>query len=220
MVRCGFCSKDLADVISGDLFHIVKGLINTIKSPGLQSKYGLVGIQAHGKCMKNQHGQSGSMNNIEWRFITSGFNLNQRFPGIFFFIPIQQFTQFFNQLVLRTKQLWAAGVSIFSSIIFITLIAIKECPPSSKKLSWMPTCCTCNASLHIAASMCWVSVSGSLIFLLPNSGKRSGSGNEFLSSLPFALSGNAVQRNKNPWNHIGREFQLQERCQFIFAENT
>ena len=74
-------------------------------------------------------------------------------------------------------------------------MAISECPPSSKKLSWMPIAATPITSAQISASSSSSGVRGAAGWP-PASSRRSGSGSARRSTLPFGVSGSPESRTK------------------------
>ena len=69
-----------------------------------------------------------------------------------------------------------------------------ESPPSSKKLSWIPTRSSRNTCDQISASFASIAVRGS-VNCVPNSGRScSGSGKALRSILPLLVSG-SLSRN-------------------------
>src|SRR5262249_18313325 len=72
------------------------------------------------------------------------------------------------------------------------VVANSEWPPSSKKLSWIPTCETRNTSDQISANTFSVSVRGATNSLSKSGRLPSGAGNAFRSSFPFAVNGNSA----------------------------
>ncbi|SLB44343.1 Uncharacterised protein [Mycobacteroides abscessus subsp. massiliense] len=79
-------------------------------------------------------------------------------------------------------------IPVFFSMALMAAVAFNECPPSSKKLSSMPTGDIPRISSNTSTIACSVLLLGGTYFELSN---ISGSGNLLLSSFPFMVSGNS-----------------------------
>ncbi|MBC8948243.1 hypothetical protein Xets_00899 [Xenorhabdus sp. TS4] len=77
----------------------------------------------------------------------------------------------------------------------IRLTTSREWPPSSKKLSWRPTCSSSRIDCQTAASFCSVAPCGALYSRLTIA-CRSGAGSALRSSLPLADIGKASSITK------------------------
>jgi len=78
----------------------------------------------------------------------------------------------------------------------IAWVATSECPPASKKSSWMLTRSRPSTSAQIAASLCSIGVRGATKDVPAALASSCGAGNAARSSLPLAVRGSASRSTK------------------------